>query len=102
MEAYLLLNRQRAERFMRECGVDALVATSPVHITYFTDYYCWLDRWFKDYMVSPGAPGYLTEMFAVLPLEGEPALILNPIFAANASDIWVQDVQTFGDTGLDF
>jgi Xaa-Pro dipeptidase len=87
---------------MRRCGVDALVATSPVHITYFTDYCCWLDCWFKDYMVSPGASSHLTEMFAVLPLEGESALILNPIFAANASDIWVQDVQTFGDTGLDF
>jgi Xaa-Pro dipeptidase len=98
----LLLNRQRAERLMRGCGVDALVATSPLHITYFTDYYCWLDRWFKDYMVSPGLPSHLTEMFAVLPLEGELVLILNPIFAANASDIWVQDVQTFGGTGLDF
>lgn len=98
----MLLNRQRAERLMRACGVDALVAASPVHITYFTDYHCWLDRWFKDYMVSPGAPSLLTERFAVLPLEGELALILSPIFAANASDIWVQDVQTFGDTGLDF
>jgi Xaa-Pro dipeptidase len=98
----VLLNRQRAERLMRGCGVDALVATSPVQITYFTDYYCWLDRWFKDYMASPGAPSRPTEMFALLPLEGELALILNPIFAANASDIWVQDVQTFGDTGLDF
>lgn len=98
----MLLNRQRAERFMRERGVDALVATSPVHVTYLSDYHCWLDSWFKDYMGSPGAPSRLTEMFAVLPLEGEPALILNPIFSANASDIWIQDVQTFGDTGLDF
>jgi Xaa-Pro dipeptidase len=86
---------------MRGCGVDALVAASPVHITYFTDYHCWLDRWFKDYMLAPGALNHLTEMFAVLPLEGELALILNSMFAANASDIWVEDVQTFGDTGLD-
>jgi len=98
----LLLNRQRAEKFMRELGVDAMVAASPLNVTYFTDYFCWLDRWFRDFMSSPGSPSHLTEIFALLPLGGEPALILNPIFAANASDIWVQDVQTFGDPGLDF
>jgi len=87
---------------MRQCGVDALIASSPVNINYFTDYYCWLDRWFRDYMSSPGGPSHLTEMFALLPLEGRPALVLNPVFAANAADIWVQDILTFGDPGLEF
>jgi Xaa-Pro dipeptidase len=97
----MLLNRPRAARFMRECGLDALVATSPLHITYFTDYYCWLDRLFKNYMRYPGASTGLAEAFAVLPLDCDPTLIINPIFAANASELWVRDIQTFGDAGLD-
>jgi hypothetical protein len=51
----MLLNRERAAKFMRGCGVDALVATSPVNITYFSDHACWLDPLFAEYMMSPGA-----------------------------------------------
>jgi hypothetical protein len=47
----MLLHRQRATAFMRQCCVDALVATSPVNITYFSDYACWLDPLFKEYMM---------------------------------------------------
>lgn len=40
--------RERAAKFMRGCGVDALVATSPVNITYFSDHACWLDPLFAE------------------------------------------------------
>jgi Xaa-Pro aminopeptidase len=88
---------------MHRCGIDALVATSPVNITYFSDYRCWIDPLFKAYMMVPGAPSDLdsTAAYAIFPLEGEPALVVSPTFAVNASDLWVRDVHIFGDHGLD-
>ncbi len=97
----MLFNRSRAIDYMREHGLDALVATSPVNITYFTDYFCWLDPIFKEYMMVPGASSDLGQAYAVFPLDGEPALVLGPPFAVNAAELWVQDVHIFGDTGLD-
>ena len=88
---------------MRRCGVDVLVATSPVNITYFSDYRCWIDPLFKAYMMVPGASSDPdpTAAYAIFPLEGEPALVASPTFAVNASDLWVRDIHIFGDHGLD-
>ena len=88
---------------MHRCGVDVLVATSPVNITYFSDYQCWIDPLFKAYMMAPGAPSdpEPTAAYAIFPLEGEPALVASPTFAVNATDLWVRDVHIFGDHGLD-
>ena len=99
----MLFNRTRAQEHMRRCGVDVLVATSPVNITYFSDYRCWIDPLFKAYMMAPGAPSdpEPTAAYAIFPLEGEPALVASPTFAVNASDLWVRDVHIFGDHGLD-
>lgn len=51
----------------------------------------------------PGAPSDPdpTAVYAIFPLEGEPALVTSPTFAVNASDLWVRDVHIFGDHGLD-
>ncbi len=97
----MLFNRARAIEYMREYGLDALVATSPVNITYFTDYYCWIDPLFKEYMMVPGASANLGQAYAVFPLEGEPALVVNPLFAVNAEALWVKDLHIFGSAGLD-
>ena len=99
----MLFNRIRAQEYMRRGGVDVLVATSPVNITYFSDYRCWIDPLFKAYMMAPGAPSDLdpTAAYAIFPLESEPALVASPTFAVNTSDLWVKDVHIFGDHGLD-
>lgn len=99
----MLFNRIRAAEYMRRCGVDVLVATSPVNITYFSDYSCWLDPLFKEYMMTPGASSDLdsTAAYAIFPLEGEPALVVKAAFAVNAADLWVRDLHLFGDPGLD-
>ena len=99
----MLFNKTRAQEYMRRCGVDVLVATSPVNITYFSDYRCWIDPLFKAYMMVPGVPSDPdpTAAYAIFPLESEPALVASPTFAVNASDLWVQDVHIFGDHGLD-
>ena len=99
----MLFNKTRAQEYMRRCGVDALVATSPVNITYFSDYRCWIDPLFKAYMMVPGAPSDPdpTAAYAIFPLDADPALVASPTFAVNASELWVRDVHIFGDHGLD-
>jgi hypothetical protein len=44
----VLLNRGRASTYLRQCRLDALVATSPRHVQYLTDSACWLDSVFKS------------------------------------------------------
>ncbi len=87
---------------MRQCKLDAIVATSPVAVQYFTDYYWWLDPLTKEFMSNPGASGELLPLFAVYPLEGEPALVVNPLLAVNAADIWVRDIHVYGKAGVDW
>jgi Xaa-Pro dipeptidase len=99
----MLFNRIRALEIMDRYGPDVLIATTPVNITYFSDYYCWLDPLFKEYMLSPGASNrLLLPAFAVFPREGEPALILSPTFAVNATGLWVKDLHLVGTLNYDF
>ena len=97
----MLFNKTRAIEYMRRCHVDVLVATSPVNITYFSDYFCWIDPLFKEYMMVPGASCDLAQKYAVFPLEAEPALVVGPQFVANAAELWVQDLHVCGDALLD-
>lgn len=88
---------------MRDCGLDALVAASPVNITYFTDYFIWIDGLMKEYMVRPGGSADLSQGYALFPLEGEPALaVTGSMLAVNGVDLWVRDLRISGDSGLDW
>lgn len=98
----MLCNLERALAYMQQCELEALVATSPINVRYFSDYYCWIDPVFKEYMAKPGGSSSpAQQLFAVLPLASEPALVLPPLFAVNAIDLWVRDIQVYGDPGLD-
>ncbi|MBI3942352.1 MAG: aminopeptidase P family protein [Chloroflexi bacterium] len=97
----MLFNQSRAMAYMEQYQLDALVATSPVNISYFTDFFSWLDPLFKEYMGAPGASSNLIRSYAVFPRSGEPALIVSPLNMVNAADSWVSDVQTFGIPGVD-
>ncbi len=99
----MLFNTERAREFMRRSSLDALIATSPVNITYFTDYSIWLDPLMKEYMIKPGGSSDIAQGFAIFPYEGAPALILTaPMLAVNGVDIWVQDLRVSGCSGLDW
>jgi Xaa-Pro aminopeptidase len=98
----VLLNRDRALAYLREARLDALIATSPISILYLSDYFCWLDPLFKNYMVRPGASSDLFQNFAVLPLDAEPALVVAGLWGRNASDSWIADVRMYGSHGLDY
>ncbi|MBV9171916.1 MAG: aminopeptidase P family protein [Chloroflexi bacterium] len=96
------MNHARALALMRQCDIHALVATSPTNVLYSSDYFCWLDPLFKRYMTRPGASADLSHNFALLPLDGEPALVVPAMWAANAADCWVTDVWTHGIGEFDF
>ena len=73
---------------MRDCGLDALIATSPVNVRYVTGYSCWLDEVFQRYMVSPGGSDErVLVSLALLPADGEPALVVDSLFALNATEV---------------
>jgi Xaa-Pro dipeptidase len=97
----VLLNSDRALALMRQCDIDAIVATSPRNVLYLTDYYCWLDPMFKAHMMRPGAPAELSHNFAVFAASGEASLVLPAIWAANAAESWVQDLWVHGSGDLD-
>ena len=97
----MLFNKTRALEMMQYCGLDVIVAASPVNVTYFTDYSCWIDPLFKDYMMSPGASSHLAPMYGAFCSDGSAALIINPSFATNATDVWVEDLCTYDTAALD-
>jgi Xaa-Pro aminopeptidase len=97
----MLLNRERAIDYMRGSGVDAVVATSPVNVRYLSDFHCWLAPLFREHMVSPGGTSRLIQQnLALLPVQGDPALVVEPYFAIDAVRTWVEDIKLAG--GGDF
>ena len=87
----MFLNRLRALELMQRCQLYALIASSPVNVTYFTGYHCWLDSLMKEYMVSPGASDQLLLSFAVFTRDGKVILVFNSVFAVNAIELSLPD-----------
>ena len=94
-------NAPRAVAYMQRCGLDGIIASSPVNITYFTDYHCWLDGQFKEFMVKPGGSGDLLPAFALYRPEGRPGLTVSALLAVNALDLPV-DLCPWGDAALEW
>ncbi len=97
----MLFNKTRALEMMQGCSLDVLVAASPVNVTYFTDYSCWIDPLFKDYMMSPGASSHLSPIYGAFCSDGAGALVISPVFATNATDVWVADLCTYDPATVD-
>jgi Xaa-Pro dipeptidase len=96
-----LLNLPRALLYMEECGIDALVATSPVNVGYLSGYFCWLNSLLREYMVKPGGTGHLPEAYAILTRDGSVALVVNAIFSADAVRLDGVKIYLFGSPGVD-
>jgi Xaa-Pro aminopeptidase len=79
-----LVNGERAAEWLERAGVDALVLGAPVNITYFTDYYSWMDPLFKDYMTRPGGSADRGPTFGVYAPGIQPVVVLGPVLGANA------------------
>lgn len=73
---------------MAEAGLDAIVATAPANVTYFTGFHSWADAALKQYMVEPGASADPASLrFAVLTPGSATAIVLDPFSAVNAADL---------------
>lgn len=92
----MLFNQARARECMDAAGLDALIACTSVNITAFSDFTLWLDPLFREYMVNPGAPGQRMQRYALFPRDAGPALVVEPMMAVNAADLWVRDLIAFG------
>jgi len=97
----MLLNKRRALAYLDQCGLDAVVATSPVNITYLTDYSCWLDPLLKGYMAEPGGNNELGANYAVFARDGEGGLVIRSAFATNVRACWVRRLRLGGPLMFD-
>ena len=98
----MLFNQIRAREYLKRCGLDAVIATSPVNVLYCTDYSCWIDPLMRQFMAVPGGTtAQALNSFAVFDGDGAMGLVLHTAFAVNSADIWVKDVWPYGDLGFD-
>ena len=94
---HIPLNKLRATDFMEQYDLDAIIATSPTNIYYFTGYHWWLDPLFRRYMVTPGdADELLFPGFSVLTRDGDSALVVNKMLVVNATHMDTKVVHPFG------
>ena len=80
-----IANYQRVDRLMSEAGVDVMIVSTPVSVSYLTSYELGVDRIFKKHMVDPGAPDQRLPLFAVYAAETEPTLVIPAAWAPNAA-----------------
>lgn len=91
------MNISRAQQWMDNCSIDAIIATSPVNVTYFSDYHVWLDAVFKPYMINPGDPGARNPNYAIATQSGESALVVEQYHEVNAAETRVDRLYVYGD-----
>jgi len=84
---------------MDKYGIDAIVGTTHLNVSYMTDLDCWFYRTFKDYMFSPGASAKYAQSVSMMPRDKDSILIMSMLTAPSASTAWVRDVRYYG-TGL--
>lgn len=86
------LNMERAYEKMQEHGVDAIIASSLENVYYVSDY------WSLGRQLQCG-----THVFAILPLEGDPAIVapLNEIDLIVDSGSWINDIHFYGAFNVD-
>jgi Xaa-Pro aminopeptidase len=99
----LLASRLRVSEGMKRHGVDAVIAASPVSVTYLSAYVCWVDPILREYMVVPGGGDHLTMgTYALMTSDGSVSLIVNALFAVNAAELDIESMYVFGASASEF
>ena len=80
----VLFNRIRAAELMERCGLDAIVASSPVNVAYLTGYRNLLETETRGFMLEPGAGDdrVFQSLAVATGADSTPALIVPAMFAA--------------------
>jgi Xaa-Pro aminopeptidase len=87
---------------MQQYDLESIVATSAVNVRYFSDYFCWTDSPFKEYMVCAGNSNYPIPIYSVFSKEsGETGLIVSPSTAADAMETKNIKIYTYGNPSHD-
>jgi Xaa-Pro aminopeptidase len=98
----ILTNRDRADAFMDDARVDAIVGASQANVYYLSGYRCWLEPLMRDWMIRPGASSRpAQESFAVLTREGGVHLVVGATFVADAISTWATDIRCWGTVAYD-
>src|SRR5438876_9428963 len=63
--ALMPLNIKRAQAYMQDYDLRAVVATTSTNVAYFTDLDCWAYRTYRDYMAVPGGSESMMQSYAV-------------------------------------
>ena len=81
------LNRERAYQILQGRGVDAIIASSTENVYYISDY------WSLGQQLRCG-----TQAYALLPLDGDPAIVapLDEVDLIVDSGSWIGDVRFYG------
>ena len=96
----MLLNRDRALGIMKDCGIDALLGTTPVNLTYLSDFSPWI-LWFYRLFTREN---YMFQNYALFPRDEPPALLpmgdgANMAYLAEWPS-WIEDIYPFGPAAV--
>ena len=81
MEKRTLSNKKRARSYMERYNLEAIVASTPVNVAYFTGFDCWMYRSFRENMSVPGASNGLKQSYAVVSADSAPRLVVDTFTA---------------------
>ncbi len=98
----MLFNKERAEQYLTEYGLDALVLSLPVSVAYATEHQSSFETGFSNYMVSlKGRGGRFFRSFAVVSPRGERSLVVHTSLAATSYAGWTGGLEVYGGAGFD-
>lgn len=83
----MLLNTPRAQRTMKESGLDALIATSPSNVAYMSDYFCESSRNNKG-----------VQVYGIVPVQDSTPLGL--VVPSLEVDSWAEQPGTISDVSV--
>jgi Xaa-Pro aminopeptidase len=89
-------NKERANAYLEEHDLEAVVATTTFSVAYFTDFDCWQYRDFRENMGTPGASNSMLQTYAVLVPDKEPVLVTGTGSAQFANELPGVVLRTYG------
>ena len=90
------MNKSLADQYMEKYSLDALIATQPISLLYFSGFYCWINDWMQEWMSKPGGSNSCIPLMCILPHRSEPILIIPSILGPFGVSTLCKDIRLFG------
>lgn len=91
-----MVNKELADYYMKKYGLEALIATQPVSVTYFSGFKCRFTGWLEEWMSKPGGTTNSITFFSILPYKSEPILIIPADLSSYGFNSFCRDIRLFG------